>query len=189
MLSPVTSSTLVPPPTGSGRTLRPRSPSAPKPGFVVQSPDSRVSLRRASFSGEVGDLPNPDLNDSPFDSDQDQEPADSSIEIIEELSAPPKKLKQAPPSKSKSATTSKVRPRGSGASAGLPRVRAKKQKRTVTAPALVSLYHHFFQMMIQFNDVFFYIFHFIVIWCLHLGTGDRGTRHHRCQSGLGPRTG
>lgn len=122
------------PSSNSGPNLRPRSPTGPKPGYIVQSPDSRISVRRPS-SEQV--LPNPDC-----DFDASINGSDSSVvevpqakESLKEVLKTKNKKKQ----KNKSGSKVKVRPRGSGASASLPQGPSKKQKKA-TVPVRLSLF-------------------------------------------------
>lgn len=125
-------SSLVPPSSHNGPSLRPRSPSSPKPGYVVQSPDSRVSVHRPSSDSDL-DLPghDPDITYVPNQSD-----AESDFESVVEITQAedfvkmlPKKKKKTQPVPVKS--RAKGRPRGSGASANLPRAPIKKRKKAV----------------------------------------------------------
>ncbi|EGG12585.1 uncharacterized protein MELLADRAFT_86742 [Melampsora larici-populina 98AG31] len=154
-------STLAPPASAtSTRHLRPRSPTGPsaRPGFVIQSPDSRVSLRQPSSDLAEFDL---DQNPSspPFNPEEHTDIAegsvssadDEAVSVVEVTSATDflasmrrNKKKKAQRAKAKEVAKAKSprrggkgRPRGSGASVNLPRAPAKKRKKAV-APVLVS---------------------------------------------------
>lgn len=74
MAPPASTTSLAPPSTGP--SLRPRTAPDPKPGYVIQSPDSRISLHRPSYDSDLPSdsapfIPNSnDLNENESDSDQ-----------------------------------------------------------------------------------------------------------------------
>lgn len=142
--------------TVTGPTLRPRSPSAPKPGYVVQSPDSRLSVHCPASNSSDNYLPN--RGSSTYDPPQTHGDSDSDESVVEitraeDLLAPiPKKKKKADAVKPKPATrraNCKGRPRDSGASASTARGPAKKVKKSVAGPV-----SHFSTLFIWLDDFF-----------------------------------
>lgn len=131
------------PPAKNGHTLRPRTPPGPKPGFFVQSPDSRVSLQRPPPSD---DLPcaNLDFDNPAFDPGETASD-DSGFESVVEVTRAKDFLSMIPKKKKKkiqgvkpgsSCPKAKGRPRGSGTSVTLIRGPGKKPKKAVPAPVI-----------------------------------------------------
>lgn len=120
-------------PSSLGPNLRPRSPTGPKPGFVIQSPDSRVSIHRPSSECDLPDMDSDGVADS-----------DSVVEVtqakdfLKVLSKKKRKKTPAQVSKDKARSQSKGCPRGSGALGGVPQGPLKKVKKAAVPVSLHS---------------------------------------------------
>lgn len=132
-------------PPSSGPVLRTRSTPLPKPGYVIQSPDSRLSVHRPSEIDRNG------LRDLELDSSFDSQVAESDYKLVVEITNAKDFLAMLPKKKKKNVKAAlknpiaKARPRGSGASVGLPRGPAKKAKKAIGIPVrsitLFSIFH------------------------------------------------
>lgn len=125
---------LAPPATPSaqqGPLLCPRTPTQPKPGYVLQSTDLRIAAHRPPTLGEVESDFDPGLSQiasSRGNEDGDHESIDDQDDD-EDLPVVPLTLKGKKRRQSKvKQVRANVCPRGSGASVGLVRVPAKKKK-------------------------------------------------------------
>lgn len=160
-MAPLTTSSLAPPMT-TGPRLRPRTPPSPKEGFVVQSPDSRVSVRRPSSNADLESL-----SFDPANNPSDSEP-ESVVEILSvkgketvpEITTKNKKKTQVGPS-----TRAKRRPRGSGSSLNLIWGPGKKTKKDF--PPVVSPHLNLYLLSSTDTCSLLFSLPFLSLLCLH----------------------
>lgn len=135
-LAPPASTSIAP--ASTGPTLRPRTPTRPRPGFVPLSPDLRVSCVRPSPVPDSAESDNQDIYKVTSGQSETSDGIGSQ-EGIEIESDGPDKSTVPDPSKRKKTThklrpkvhvvKSRGRPRGSGASITLTRPPSKKSRK------------------------------------------------------------
>lgn len=93
MKSPSNSS-MAPPSSKSAPNLRPRTPTKPRPGFVLPSPDSRVSVKRPSTA--LHSEPELSVYEVSSDDSESESDAQAVVKVTEDINVSKKKKKKKP---------------------------------------------------------------------------------------------